>query len=426
MNDTLRKLLSSRDAAWAKVQALSKTANTRSLTTAEDAEYRRQLADTERLSEAVEAEERKIRQEAVMGSASANPGDNDQIGAAGRTDRDYRLPPGKPWAEHVRSQGWDHDPHTGVPDEYGTPRSLDLGKYLRGIVTGRWDDADAERRRMLEGTGSAGGYLVPTELAGKIIDKARNVAAVLSAGAQIVPMGSRTVDVPKWNADPVPTWRAEAAPITESEAALGRVRLTARSLASLTRVTRELIEDAPNLEAALIDALATQFALSIDLAALVGNGTAVNPDAAPVSATDGPVGVFNTVGVTKTSAVAALSHDQILDAVSRLATANETTTGVIVNPGPARVLDGLKDTNGRYLDPPASIASLPRYVTNQAPAANTFVGDWSQLAVGVRTGFNLSILSERFADTGQIGIIGWWRGDIAVCRPSAFEVLIKT
>ena len=42
-----------------------------------------------------------------------------------------------------------------------------------GLATGYWDGAEAERRAMSEGTATAGGHLVPTPLAARVIDKAR-------------------------------------------------------------------------------------------------------------------------------------------------------------------------------------------------------------------------------------------------------------
>jgi hypothetical protein len=34
------------------------------------------------------------------------------------------------------------------------------------------------------------------------------------------------------------------------------------------------------------------------------------------------------------------------------------------------------------------------------------------------------VLNERHADSGQIGMVCWWRGDVAVLRPAAFIVTV--
>ncbi len=51
-----------------------------------------------------------------------------------------------------------------------------------------------------------------------------------------------------------------------------------------------------------------------------------------------------------------------------------------------------------------------------------FVGDWSQLLVGIRTSLQINVLHERYADTGQVGFLAWFRGDVAVGRAAAFDV----
>ncbi len=81
---------------------------------------------------------------------------------------------------------------------------------------------------------------------------------------------------------------------------------------------------------------------------------------------------------------------------------------------------------------PNYLDGVPRFDTNQVPnnltqgtsttASDIFTADWRQLYVGVRTQLQITILGERYADTGQIGVLAWWRGDIAVARPKAFHV----
>ena len=55
---------------------------------------------------------------------------------------------------------------------------LSLGRYLRGIVTGKWRGAEREMQAMTEGTLGSGGYLLPSPLSTQIIDKVRNQAVL--------------------------------------------------------------------------------------------------------------------------------------------------------------------------------------------------------------------------------------------------------
>lgn len=302
---------------------------------------------------------------------------------------------------------------------------LDFRKYLRGLATGDWKGADAERRAMAEGTNAAGGFLVPTLLSAQMIDLARNSTQVLKAGATLVPMENRTLTVPKWLADPAAAWHTENAAITPSDPTIGSVLLTAQTIAANVIVSRELLEDAPTVSDRLAEAFAAQFALRLDLAALYGSG--VTPE---------PRGVKNSAGVAVTplgaNGTTPVNYDFLVDAAGRLADANEDPTGIIYSGRTARGLSKLKDTLGQPLDLPDYIATIPRLATNQVPNALTagtstdtsdvFVADWSKLLVGIRTELQVSVLAERYADYGSIGFVAWMRADIAVARPKAFDV----
>jgi len=59
-------------------------------------------------------------------------------------------------------------------------------------------------------------------------------------------------------------------------------------------------------------------------------------------------------------------------------------------------------------------------MTNRA--SDLFVGDYTQLLIGQRLGLTIQVLTERYAEYGQVGIVVHWRGDVAPARPAAFDV----
>ena len=308
------------------------------------------------------------------------------------------------------------------PDE----RNMSFRKWVKGAVTGDWHDADMERRAMSEGVLAGGGFAVPTPLSTRIIDRARNAARVLQAGAQTVPMTSQTLKIARVAGDQTAAWHTENAAIGASDMTLESVTLTARTLTSLVVASRELIEDAEGVETALEEAFAAQLALSLDLAALYGSGTPPEPR-----------GVKNTTGVTLQSQGAngatLTNYDPLVDAMATLWDFNEEANGIIHAPRTARVLAKLKDTTNQPLVAPDVLQGVPRYTTNQVPtnltqgtattASDVFVADWKQLLVGIRHSFNIQVLNERYADNYQIGFIASLRADIVVARPKAFVVV---
>lgn len=331
-------------------------------------------------------------------------------------------------APEQRVQDWARSQGMIPTDHEEGPRALDFGRYVRGMVTGNWRESDMERRAMSEGTLTAGGYAVPTILSSQIIDLARNRAQVLAAGAQLVPMSNQTVDLAKWAGDPTAAWHSENATITPSDAVLGRVRLQAKTLASIVIASRELIEDADPLTVSqsLTQAFAAQFALTVDLAALYGAGVAPQPQ-----------GLKTASGVTVTpigaNGAPPTNYDWLVNSVFAVRAANETPNAVLYAPRTAKSLALLKDTTNQPLQAPAYLDNVARFETAQIPTnlvvgtsgtttSDAFCGDWTQLLVGVRTDLKIQVLSERYVDAGQVGFSAWWRGDIGMARTAAFNI----
>jgi HK97 family phage major capsid protein len=94
---------------------------------------------------------------------------------------------------------------------------VSFDRYLRGMATGEWDGAEHERA-LAEATVGAGGALVPSPLAARVIDLARNQTVVLRAGAVTVPMTAQTLALARLTSEgtrrgsrrtrrsPLPTW----------------------------------------------------------------------------------------------------------------------------------------------------------------------------------------------------------------------------
>jgi HK97 family phage major capsid protein len=64
---------------------------------------------------------------------------------------------------------------------------------------------------------SSGSVIVPTIWASSIIDRARNLAAVLRAGAAIIPMDANTVQIGRLIGDLTAAFRAKGSTITASD-----------------------------------------------------------------------------------------------------------------------------------------------------------------------------------------------------------------
>ena len=139
-----------------------------------------------------------------------------------------------------------------------------------------------------EGTNTAGGYLVPEEF-GLDITRLTLQYGAFRANTNIVPMSSDTRTDPRQTGFMTATWVGESTAADESDITWDQVRLVAKKLKAVTRITNELSADAAISvgNQVLVD-IARAFAFSEDTAGF--NGTAL-------SATGGIRGVVSSLSI---------------------------------------------------------------------------------------------------------------------------------
>ena len=296
---------------------------------------------------------------------------------------------------------------------------------------------------------SSGSAVVPTIWASNIIDRARNIAAVMQAGAQVVPMDANVVKIGRLTVDPTAAFRAEGSTVGVSDPTFDNVTLTSRTLSALVVGSLEWFADAPNVDQVVSEAIAKAIALEIDRQALFGGVIAGAETGATGFNTTFPVppnpqGVLANLlanaassvlggGANGTIQTAATFWNEILDTALQPTLFNEVPNAVLWTPQAAKFYAKVYDTTNQPLKRPPILDQFGFFNTGQIPAAMTqgtsttnqtdvFAGDWSQLIIGQRLGFTVQTLVERYAELGQIGIVAHWRGDIGITRPRAFAV----
>lgn len=311
---------------------------------------------------------------------------------------------------------------------------IDTDRWLRGALTGRWKGAGAELRAMQEGLDTAGGFLVPEILAAEVIDLARAQTAAVRAGAKTVPMPAANFSFARVDSDPVAAWKGELLAATVSDMTFGRINLAARTLVTMCKMSVELAEDASNLSDVVRTAMSSVMALEIDRAALRGEGGGITP-----------LGLINWAGLgvfsMGTNGAALTDFAPFSQSVEQVRTANGEPTAAIFHPRTAGAVDRLEDTTGQPLQPPASYQALQKFTTTSTPinqvqgsasnASDVIVGDFSQLLLGVRTDMRIEVSREAPDASGSsafrdlaIMLRIYWRGDVAVARPSWFSRIV--
>jgi HK97 family phage major capsid protein len=327
--------------------------------------------------------------------ASAGPGES--YAAALRATAERR---GKPWAEF---------------------RSGSLGRVVRAMVTGnRAGLDDVEIGALSESVNSAGGYMVPTALAGYAIDLARPMSVIYKAGAQTVEMPTESLTIATLATDPTFTVVAENAAIPESSPTFASVNLFAKKLATYVKCSRELLEDATNAAGLLESAMARALAVELDRQVLMGtSGSEFN-------------GLNTRSEIAEQSSVGSPTYDDFASAWTTLMEANapDDNLSYIVCPRDATTLALLTGgTTQTYIEPPSVVAGMRRLVSSSITRtqggggneSSAFVLDGRELLIGARSGGPLIEITSEADDAfakHQTWIKCTWRVDFAITRPS--------
>jgi HK97 family phage major capsid protein len=138
-----------------------------------------------------------------------------------------------------------------------------------------------------EGTNTLGGYLVPEEFGRDLIDL-REKYGVARRVLKVVPMSSDTRTDPRRLSGLTASFVAENGAASESNKTWDQVRLTAKDLVVLSRMSNQLSEDAViNVGDDLAGEISYAFSLKEDQCAFIGDGT---------STYGGIVGVSTKIG----------------------------------------------------------------------------------------------------------------------------------
>jgi HK97 family phage major capsid protein len=113
-----------------------------------------------------------------------------------------------------------------------------------------------------------------------------------------------------------------------------------------------------------------------------------------------PLGLHGNVPALPAGGAA--SYDEMLSAIELVQAGNFNPNAVIYAPRTATTLAKQKSTIGDYLTPPPAFSALQRLVTNQVPTdlgtganeSQAFVGQWDQLALGLRSSLQIEVSRE--------------------------------
>ena len=291
--------------------------------------------------------------------------------------------------------------------------SYGVGDLIAGLVGVNKDQH--VRAALSEGIDSAGGYAVPETLSQEIIDLMRAKQVVMAAGARSIDLPGGDFGMLRITAPPTAAWHVENALIAESEPTFDLVQMKPKTLTTLIRCSRELLQDGQNVNEAVSLAIASAMAPAVDSAILFGDGK------------DGaPLGLTNHSGLSNVDVGGAITDfSKFQQALLKLKQADvwDAPTAWVMNPVAWNQMASLTDSTGQPLRAPEPVYQVPQEVSTLIPQGTVIVGDWSKLIVGYRSQLQIELLTQTFADRFQVGFLAHLRMDCAVMHPQAFCTL---
>ena len=279
------------------------------------------------------------------------------------------------------------------------------------------------------GVESEGGYLAPDEYQRTLIEalEEQNIFRQL---AHVVSTSSGDRKIPVVASKGTASWIDEEAAYPESDDSFGQVSIGAYKLATMLKVSEELLNDSAfDLPSYIAREFARRIGAAEEEAFFTGNGTGK------------PTGVLNATGGAETGVTAAsataITMDEVMDLYYSLRAPYRRNAVFIMNDSTIKAIRKLKNGNGDYLWQPSLTAGQPDtllgrpvYTPSHMPAIaagnkTILFGDLGYYWVADRQGRSFKRLNELYAATGQVGFLASQRVDGKLVLAEAVKVLVQ-
>lgn len=316
-----------------------------------------------------------------------------------------------------------NDPMNDVEDKTGRGSK----EYSRDFWNAMRRKNAAITNALQIGTDSEGGYLAPDEFERTLVE-ALEEENIFRQLAHVIQTSSGDRKIPVVATKGTASWVDEEAATPESDPAFGQVSIGAYKLATMLKVSEELLNDSVfDLESYIAKEFGRRMGSKEEEAFLVGDGTGK------------PTGIFHITGGGELGVTAAaeteLTADELIDLFYSLRAPYRKNAVFIMNDATVKLIRKLKDQTGQYLWQPSLTAGTPDTILNRPVYTSSFVplaeagafaiafGDFSYYWIADRQGRSFQRLNELFAATGQVGFRATQRVDGKLILPEAVKLL---
>lgn len=323
----------------------------------------------------------------------------------------------------AQAQDVENTSQTDEQEEYRSALNAYFRKGERGLT-------EQEKRALVVGTDSAGGYLVPTSFRATLLEALEEPSAIRANATVLTTSGGGEILIPKVTSYGAAQWVAEGSDKPIVDDVFDQVSLKAHKAAVIVKVSTELLEDAGfNLENYL----------AVELGRKIGRleGAAYATGAA--NSTTTPKGIVNvaTEGVVTASA-SAPTADELISLVYSVSRPYRQNARFLMNDAMVAIVRKLK-ANNEYIwaetantingGEPARLLGYPVEIEpnmDGTPADGDFVmvfGDLKGYFIRDVDGIRIQRLNELYAVSNHVGFLAEHRTDGDLIDTNAVRVM---
>lgn len=318
-----------------------------------------------------------------------------------------------------------NQPNGRIDGEVKTGRATE--EYKKAFWNGMRNRISYDVQNALSiGTDSEGGYLVPDEYEKKLVESLQDEVFFRSL-ATVIRTSSGDRKIPIVTSRGEAAWIDEEGQFPESDDSFGQTSIGAYKLATMIKVSDELLNDSVfNIEQYISKEFGRRIGAKEEEAFFVGDGQGK------------PIGLFNTTGGAETGVTAAtvsITFDDVMDLYYSLRAPYRNKASWLLNDSTVKAIRKLKDGNGNYIWQPSVREGEPDRILNRPYRTSIYVpelaegkrvmafGDYSYYWIADRQGRSFKRLNELYAATGQVGFLACERVDGKLILSEAVKTL---
>ncbi len=275
------------------------------------------------------------------------------------------------------------------------------------------------------GEDERGGYLAPDEYEHTLIEALED-QNIFRQHAHVITTSSGDRKIPMVASKGTAAWIEEEAAYPESDDTFGMLSIGAYKLATMIKVSEELLHDSVfDVPGYIAKEFARRIGAAEEEAFFTGDGAGK------------PLGILSDecAEVGATSVDSEISFDDVINLFYSLRAPYRRNAIFLMNDATVRDLRQLKNGSGDYLWQPSVIQGTPDTILNRPVYTSTFMptlesgakgilfGDLSYYWVADREGRTFKRLNELYAPTGQVGFLSSERVDGRLILTEAVKVL---